>query len=130
MAIGYLQIQARTAHEALPLSGVQIRILDSRGNRVYELTTDESGETQTVPLETINKSFSQNPYFSGTPYTSYNVLAQRNGFNSLYISDIPIYDQETAILPLSLVPMQALQRQPIQTEIPIGKPRRGHRRPP
>ncbi len=122
MAIGYLQIQARTAHEALPLSGVQIRILDSRGNRVYELTTDESGETQTVPLETINKSFSQNPYFSGTPYTSYNVLAQRNGFNSLYISDIPIYDQETAILPLSLVPMQALQRQPIQTEIPIGKP--------
>ena len=31
MAIGYLIIQARTAHEAVPLSGVQIRILNNEG---------------------------------------------------------------------------------------------------
>ena len=122
MAIGYLLIQARTAHEALPLRGVQIKIMDDRGNNVYELTTDESGEAQKVPLETLNQSFSQNPYFSGTPYTSYNVLAQKNGFNSVYISDIPIFDGETAVLPLALIPMQALQRRPLQTEISVGKP--------
>ena len=122
MAIGYLLIQARTAHDALPLSGVQIRVTDMQGNSVYELTTDENGETQKVPLETMNKSFSQNPYFFGLPYTSYNLLAQKNGFNSLYISDIPIFDGETAVLPLALVPMQALQRRPTQTDISIGKP--------
>ena len=57
MAIGYLIIQARTAHEAVPLSGVQIRILNNEGRSVYDLTTDESGETQAVPLETLSKYF-------------------------------------------------------------------------
>ena len=70
----------------------------------------------------MDKSFSQNQYFSGIPYISYNVLAQASGFNSLYISDIPIYDGETAVLPLSLVPMQEMQRSPVQTDISIGKP--------
>ncbi len=122
MAIGYLTIQARTAHDALPLEGVQIRITDSKGNRIYELLTDESGETQTIPLETISKSFSQTPYYEEAPFTSYNVLAQTNGFNSLYVSAIPIFDGEKAVLPLSLVPMSDLQRSPNTTEIPVGKP--------
>ncbi len=122
MAIGYLLIQARTAHDAVPLSGVQIQITDQQGNRVYELTTDANGEAQKIPLETLNQNFSQNPYFAGTPYISYNVLARKNGFNSLYISEIPIFDGETAVLPLTLVPMQALQPRSTQTEISIGSP--------
>lgn len=122
MAIGYLTIQARTAHDAIPLSGVQIRVTDDRGNSVYELRTDENGEAKEIPLETLDKRFSQTPYFSGLPYISYNVLARANGFNSLYLSDIPIYDQETAVLPLALVPMQSMQRSPFQTEISIGRP--------
>ena len=122
MAIGFLTIQARTAHDAIPLSGVQITISDKQGNPVYQLATDENGEAQEVPLETLDQSFSQNEFFTGTPYISYNVLAQASGFNSLYISDIPIYEGENAILPLSLVPMQERQRTPSQTEITIGKP--------
>lgn len=122
MAIGYLNIQTRTAHDALPISGVQIRITDFQGNSIYQLTTDQNGETQTIPLETLDKSFSQNQYYSGLPYKSYNVLAQAAGFNSLFISDIPIFDGETASLPLLLIPMQEIQRNPILTEIPIGKP--------
>ena len=70
MAIGYLIMQARTAHDAVPLSGIQVRILDDRGNPIYTLTTDESGETLKVPLETLDKSFSQSQYFSGLPYLS------------------------------------------------------------
>ena len=66
MAIGYMILQARTAHDAVPLSGVNIRILDGLGNRVYELTTDESGESEKVPLETISGDFSRNPYYSCT----------------------------------------------------------------
>mgnify|MGYP002512939995 CR=1 FL=1 len=122
MAIGYLIVQVRTAQEAVPLAGAQVRVLDSQGSIVYDLTTDESGETLKVPLETLDKSFSQNQYYSGLPYKSYNVLAQAAGFNSLFISDIPIFDGETASLPLLLIPMQEIQRNPILTEIPIGKP--------
>lgn len=122
MAIGYLMIQARTAHDAVPLSGVQVRILDTQGNRMYELTTDESGETQKVSLETVDKSFSLNPNFSELPYTNYNVLAQAAGFNTLWVTEIPIFDGETAVLPISLVPMQEFQRSPMQAEINVGKP--------
>ena len=71
MAIGYLTIQVRTAHDALPLSDVHIRISDDMENIIYELTTDATGETQTVPLETMDKRFSQNQYFSSTPYINY-----------------------------------------------------------
>lgn len=122
MAIGYLTIQTRTAQDAVPLSGVQIRIMDSQGNTLYSLTTDENGETQKVPLETVSRNFSQNPYYTGTPFSSYSVLARAAGFNSLYVSDIPIFEEETAILPIALIPMQEFQRSPIQAEISIGKP--------
>lgn len=122
MAIGYLTMQARTAHDALPLRGVQVTVLDDEQNRVYELTTDENGETRRVPLETVDKRYSQDENFTGTPYVTYNVLAQAEGFNSVFVSDIPIFDGESAILPLVLIPMQGRQRERIQTEITVGAP--------
>lgn len=122
MAIGYLIIQARTAHDALPLSGVQIRIMDDQENNVYELTTNESGETEKISLETLDRSLSLDPDFSETPFVSYNVLALASGFNSVHIVGIPILDGETAIQPIEFVPMRELQRTPTVTEIQIGAP--------
>lgn len=122
MAIGYLTMQARTAHDALPLSGVQVTVLDDEQNRIYELTTDVSGETRRVSLETMDKSYSQNENFTGTPYVTYNVLAQAEGFEPVYVSDIPIFDGESAHLPLVLVPMQGRQRSQEPTEIMVGAP--------
>ena len=122
MAIGYLMMQARTAHDAVPLSGVQISVLDDEQNRVYDLKTDENCETRSVSLETVDKSYSQNENFAGTPYVTYNVLAQAEGFNTLFVTDIPIFDGELAVLPLSLVPMQESQRSREQTEITVGAP--------
>lgn len=122
MAIGYLTAQARTAQDAVPIADVYIQILDDERNIIYEMTTDGNGETQTVPLETLDKSFSQNQYYTGIPYISYSVFAQKAGFNSISVSDIPILDGETAILPIALVPMQERQSVPTQTEIYVGKP--------
>lgn len=122
MAIGYLIIQVRTADGAIPLSGAEIRILDEEGNTVRELTTDESGETEAVSLETVDKSFSLSPDYTGMPFTAYDVLVRAAGFNSLYISEIPVYEGETAIQPAPLVPMQEMQRSPMVTEITVGGP--------
>lgn len=122
MAIGYLQIQVRTAHEAVPLNNAQIQIQAAAGNTLYNLWTDENGDTPVVSLETIDKSFSQNPYYNGTPFTSYHVLAEASGFDSLFVTDIPVFDGETAVLPVTLTPMQQMQRTPVTKEIFIGKP--------
>lgn len=122
MAIGYLQIQVRTAHEAVPLNNAQIQIQAAAGNTLYNLWTDENGDTLVVSLETIDKSFSQNPYYNGTPFISYHVLAEASGFDSLFVTDIPVFDGETAVLPVTLTPMQQIQRTPVTKEIFIGKP--------
>lgn len=122
MAIGYLRIQARTANDAVPLRGVRISILDDQGRGIYDLITDENGETQTVPLETVSKDFSLESSFTGTPYVSYNVFAQASGFNSIYVSGAPVFENETAIQPLAMVPMQEMQRSPMVEEIVIEKP--------
>lgn len=122
MATGYLIIQARMAHNALPLSGVQIWVMDAQEKRTYHVTTDESGETETIALETLDASLSLDPDYSGTPYIAYDVLALANGFNSVHIVGIPILDGETAIQPIAFVPMQDMQRTPTVTEIRIGKP--------
>ena len=73
MAIGYLTIEARTAHEAVPVSGVQISILDAEGSRVYELVTDAEGMTPLIPLETLDQGFSQNEYYTEEPFLTYSV---------------------------------------------------------
>ena len=122
MATGYLIIQARTAHDALPLSGVQIWIMDAQEKHVFHVTTNESGETEKIALETLDRSLSLDPNFSGTPFISYDVLAFANGFNSFHIIGIPILDGETAIQPLEFVPMRETQRTPTVTEIRIGVP--------
>lgn len=122
MAIGYLKIQARTAQDAIPLEGVRIRILDGRGRNVYELSTDESGEAQIVSLETVERELSLDPYYGGIPYIGYDVIAQAAGFHTIHVTGIPIYDRETALLPLSLVPLSEGQRGAGATEIVVGKP--------
>ncbi len=122
MAIGYLLIQARTAHDALPLSGAQIWVLDGQEKSIYHLITDESGETKKVSLETLDRSLSLDPNYQGTPYISYHVLAFANGFNTVHIDGIPILEGETAIQPIEFVPMRQSQRVPEVTEIQIGPP--------
>lgn len=122
MAIGYLLIQARTAYDALPLSGVQIWVLDGQEKSIYHLTTDESGETKKVSLETLDRSLSLDPNYQGTPYISYHVLAFANGFNTVHIDGIPILEGETAIQPIEFVPMRQTQRVPEVIEVRIGPP--------
>lgn len=122
MATGYLIIQTHTAHDALPVKGAQIWIMDGSERKVYHVTTDESGETQRIALETLDRSLSLDPDFSGTPFISYDVLAFADGFNSVHIVGIPILEGETALQPIEFVPMRQIQRTPSVTEIQIGAP--------
>ena len=86
------------------------------------MTTDESGETEKIALETLDRALSLDPNYQGIPYISYHVLAFADGFNSVHISGIPILDGETAIQPIEFVPMRQMQRIPSVEEIQIGAP--------
>lgn len=123
MAIGYLQIQVRTAQSAIPLEDAQVRVMDDEGNTLYPLTTDESGETQTVSLVTVDRSFSLDPNYTGTPYAGYDVTVEAEGFQPVSVTEIPIYDGQTATLPVEMLPLQNQQvRQLSDNNIVIGPP--------
>ena len=122
MAIGYLQIQARTAQNAIPVEGAQVRVLDNQGNTLYQLLTDESGETRTVSLETVDRSFSLDPNYPGNPYVGYGVTVEAAGFQPISVSGIPIYDSQTATLPVTLIPSQERQTRQTPENIAIGPP--------
>ncbi len=122
MAVGYLQVQARTAQDAIPLEGARVWVLDSEENVLYRLVTDESGETGTVSLETLDGSCSQDPDYPGKPYAEYSVTVDAEGFEPVFIAQIPVFDGERAVVPAALVPLQ--DRGPSQTmeDIEIGGP--------
>lgn len=122
MAIGYLQIQVRTAQDAIPIDGARVLVLDDEGNTIYRLTTDTSGETQAVPLQTLDRSFSQNPNYLGTPYISYGVIVETEGFEQHSVTQIPIFDGETATLPVALLPLQNIQTRQMAEPLVIGSP--------
>lgn len=122
MAIGYLLIQARTAHGAVPVSGVEVEIWDDGGRLVYGLTTDENGETSLVSLETVDKSLSLDSGYQGEPYRNYEVIARAAGFLPIHVSGVAVFDRETAVLPLTLVPESEGRQRQSEIEIVIGKP--------
>ena len=122
MAIGYLQVQVRTAQDAIPLDGAYVRVLDDEGNILYRLVADESGDTQAVPLETLDRSFSQNPDFMGNPFAVYGVIVEAEGFEPVSVTEIPIFDGETATLPVALVPMQEQQGPRLMENLTVGAP--------
>lgn len=121
MAVGSLIVQVRSANDTVPISGAQVRISDNEGNQLYNLFTDESGDTQEVSLETVDKSLSLDPNYTGSPYSSYNVLVQAAGFNNLIIYGVQIFDGQIAIQPVNLVPFLENQRAPNDYEIFIGE---------
>ncbi len=122
MATGYLKMQARAAHDAIPLSGVAVEVMDDEGRLLYELLTDENGETPVVALETMNKSYSLSPYYNEVPYVGYNVFAKAPGYRPLSVTGVPIYEGETAIQPVLLMPPVEGQRDSLAEEITIQMP--------
>lgn len=121
MREGNLIVVARTADDALPISGAHVRIMDSAGKVLYDLQTDENGETEQVSLETVDKNLSLDPNYTGSPYTSYNVEVEADGYNSLYIKGVHIFDGEDALQPAALIPMLGSRSTPVQYGISIGK---------
>ncbi len=121
MGTGYLIIQARTADGALPLTGVRVRIKGHQGMVLHELITDENGETKQISLQAVDRRLSLDPSYTGIPYSTFKLEAEAEGFNSLHITGVQIFDGEKAIQPVTLIPMLEGQIIPHRQDIFIGK---------
>ena len=121
MGKGNLTIQVRIADSALPLFGVRITIKDLHGKVLHNLVTNDSGQTERITLDAVDRKFSLDPNYIGTPYSIYDLVAEKENFNSVHISDVQIFDGENAIQPVTLIPMLESQTTPLTEEIRIGR---------
>jgi len=103
MGTGFLEIVATAAEEGLPVAGAKVTV-SSGGNILYELTTDESGLTKTVPLEAPAKELTLDPSYEGVPYSVCDVKVEAQNYMTITITGVEILDGETSILPVFMVP--------------------------
>jgi len=121
MGIGYLVTEARTNFETLPVGSATVTVKNTQGQILYELQTDESGKTNQVSLETIDREHSLNPDYQGHPYTTYTVEVRAPGYETVITKGVAVFDGETSIQPVTMIPMLANQSSPAQFTINQGE---------
>ena len=121
MGLGYLFAETRTAFEQMPVAGARVIVKNTEGSVLYDLLTDQDGRTETVSLETVDRQYSLDPDYQGDPYVSYDMQVSADGFETINIYGIHIFDGETAIQPVKMIPMLESETSPAQFNIYIGK---------
>lgn len=108
---GFLKVRVSTARDALPIPGALVRISpsgDTENGVLYTLTTNSSGETETVRLGAPPAYLSETPG-NVNPFSNYNIEVSKDGYISVLNIDTPIFDGIFSVLPVSLVPLSEFQ---------------------
>lgn len=104
---GMVRFRTYTARGALPVPGVRIVVSKSIGGKkhvFYSLTTDESGQTAVISLPAPPKELSETPDSAVTPYSVYDAEATVQGFSTVIIKDLPVFEGITSVQRIALVP--------------------------
>ncbi len=107
MGMGYLKLEVFTGNEALPVGQARVAVKSNDGRILYELRTDANGATDTVQMAAPNKENSLDPYSQGEPYSTCDVEVSADGFDTTIIRGVQIFDTETSILPINMIPLSA-----------------------
>ena len=104
---GKLQIYVVTIIGNRPVAGAKIRVYVSGipDQVLYELTTNESGMTDEIELETPDIAYSISPS-EPQPYAEYTVDANAEGFEPAEVSSTEVLPATTAILEVRMTPLE------------------------
>ena len=105
---GNIKIRTYIASNAIPLEGVLVKIYgtdDYNRDVIYSLITDSNGLTKQMQLPTPPKSLSTSPGAIESPYAVYTVELAKEGFYPKIISNVPIFSDTTALLPIEMIPL-------------------------
>lgn len=104
---GKLQIYVVTIIGNRPVAGAKTRVYVSGipDQVLYELTTNESGMTDEIELETPDIAYSISPS-EPQPYAEYTVDANAEGFEPAEVSSTEVLPDTTAILEVRMTPLE------------------------
>ena len=110
---GYIQINAFTAGGALPVPGVNVRIIGSDEANIdfdYTLITGRDGITETVTVPAPSAIYSYAPNPAEQSYAKYNVEAYADGYYPKVLSDIIVFSGIKSFVPLEMIPDALLRK--------------------
>lgn len=106
---GWLQVQVSAANEAIPIESAIVLVLrkvKNATNLIWNLQTDTSGNTDRVELPAPPANLSEQPEpVTVIPYGVYLVIASHPDYYTTIINDVQIFAGQTAILPISFIPL-------------------------
>ncbi|MBS5725620.1 MAG: hypothetical protein KHW59_07570 [Clostridiales bacterium] len=106
---GFLQVKVVSGNGAFGIEDalVQIFAVDDEGQDtgiIYSLRTDQSGLAPKVALPAPPKANSLTPQEDGAPSASYHVKVSKDNYNSVEITDVPVFDGVTSLQRVNLLP--------------------------
>lgn len=95
MATGYLQVELYNQGQVSPVIGGKV-VVSKNGEVLYELFTNDSGQTETVALEAppIEYSINEN---EPQPYKTYDITVTADGYRDVIINGVQIFADRTAL---------------------------------
>ncbi|MBE6606712.1 MAG: hypothetical protein E7635_06720 [Ruminococcaceae bacterium] len=122
MATGNLIVRVSTAGGTIPLEGALVTVYAADGGDssiIATRTTDSSGRTDKIVLETPPKELSETPDNGGVrPYAIYNIEVKSDGYYDAFNLELPVFDSITSILPVNMIPLSKYNSE--ETEPNIG----------
>lgn len=106
---GWLQVRVVEANGAFGIEDAQVLVFgfnEDGGDTgvIYSLRTDSSGLAPKVALSAPPKSRSLTPADDGVPYASYHIKVSKEGYNSVEITNVPVFEGVTSLQRVNLVP--------------------------
>lgn len=104
-SLGKLKISLTNSTGYVPVAGARVRV-SYTGNPdqiIEELTTDESGQTQTVELPAPNRDYSLEPE-ANQPYSEYTLAVSAPGYDPIVVAGTQLLSGETALQDIRLAP--------------------------
>ena len=103
---GTLQINVYSQNALIPVSGAKVTVTSDAGNRSVreEVTTNSSGQTQTLTLPTPPLEYSMVPE-EPQPYSQYDITISAPGYETTTITGTQLLADELAIQNVRLLPL-------------------------
>ncbi|MCL2409136.1 MAG: hypothetical protein FWC96_05920 [Oscillospiraceae bacterium] len=106
MGIGYLTIQTRTDNDTLPIEA-HVTITQPDGTVLYKTDTNpKSGNTETFELTAPDKELTLDANYNAPAYSVVDVHVNAEGYRTAHVHNVEIIDTRTAILPVTMVPIE------------------------
>ena len=104
---GKLQVNVVSAGNSRPIpdARVSISFTGEPNSTIEELTTDSSGQTETIDLESPPLEYSLNPTIEIQPYSEYTITITAPDFESISISGTEILPTVTALQNVRMRPL-------------------------